>query len=75
MIKDAEAIVIKEHMVDATVGLKFCSIPLVNPDLVFLIPPATKQQPRTKRMFDNTLPSMLDCTIRISPFFSATMLT
>ena len=60
IIKDAEAMVIKEHMVDATVGSNFCSIPPVNPALELRIPPKKKQHPRTKRMFDKTLPSMLD---------------
>jgi hypothetical protein len=42
---------------------------------VLLMPPARKQHPRTKRMFDKMLPSMLDCTILISPFFRATIVT
>jgi hypothetical protein len=75
IINDAEAIVIKEHIVDATVGLKSCSIPPENPALEFLIPPAKKQHPSTNKMFERTLPNILDCTIRISPFFNATILT
>lgn len=75
MIRDADATAIKEDMVDATVELKSCSIPAAMPVLVFWIPPATKQQPKTKRILDKMLPSMLDWTILISPFFKATMLT
>ena len=75
IIRDAEAMVIKEHMVDATVGLKSCSIPPVNPDREFFIPPKKKQHPSTKRILDKTLPNILDWTILISPFFNATMLT
>jgi len=75
IIKDADAMVIREHMVDATVGLKLCSTPPPYARVEFLIPPAKKQHPRTRRMLDKTLPNILDWTIRISPFFSATMLT
>lgn len=60
MIRDAEATAIKEDIVDATVELKFCSIPATIPVRVFWIPPAKKQQPNTKRIFDRMLPSMLD---------------
>jgi hypothetical protein len=75
IIRDAEATTIKELIVDATVELKLCSMPAARPVLVFLIPPARKQQPNTNRMFDKMLPSMLDWTILISPFLNATMLT
>lgn len=75
MIRDAEATIIKEDMVDATVELKFCSMPATIPVLEFRIPPAKKQHPNTKRTFDRMLPSMLDWTILISPFFKATILT
>lgn len=60
IIKDAAAIAIKDDMVEATVLLNFCSMPSDRPVLVFLIPPARKQHPRTKSMFDNMLPSILD---------------
>lgn len=75
MIRAADATVIKEAMVEATVELNSCSIPAVVPALVFVIPPAIKQHPRTKSMFDKMLPSILDWTIRISPFLRATILT
>jgi hypothetical protein len=75
MIREADATTIKEDMVDAAVELKSCSIPTAVPVLVLLMPPAKKQHPRTKRMFDNMLPNMLDWTILISPFFKATILT
>jgi hypothetical protein len=75
MIREAEDIAIKEDMVDATVVLKVCSMPAARPVLVFLTPPARKQHPSTKRMFDKMLPNMLDWTILISPFFNATILT
>jgi hypothetical protein len=75
MIRDAEATAIKEDIVDATVSLKRCSIPDTMPVRVLWIPPAIKQHPNTKRIFDRMLPSMLDCTILISPFFNATILT
>ena len=82
MIKDADATAMREDIVEATVVLKVCSR---RP-----YPPAMKQQPSTynrqdlesesadlltSSMFDKILPSILDCTIRISPFLSATMLT
>src|ERR1700733_9308404 len=67
MIMEAAETDIREDMVDATVGLKDCSLNLM--------PPAIKQHPRTKSMLDKMLPSMLAWTIRISLFRSATMLT
>lgn len=75
MIKEADATAIKEDMVEATVELKFCSIPDTRPDLVLRIPPARKLHPSTSSIFDNMLPSILDWTILISPFFKATILT
>jgi hypothetical protein len=75
IIRDAEATAIKEDIVDATVELKFCSIPAAIPVRVFRIPPARKQHPSTRRIFDRMLPSMLDWTILISPFLKATILT
>ena len=75
IIRAADATVIKDAIVDATVVLNFCSIPGAVPVLVLVIPPAKKQHPRTKRIFDRMLPSILDWTILISPFFKATMLT
>jgi len=67
IIRDADATAMSEDMVEATVELKVCSWRL--------LPPAMKQQPRTRRMFDRILPSILDCTIRISPCRRATMET
>ena len=67
MIREAVETAMSDDMVDATVELKVCSF--------FLIPPAMKQQPRTRRMLDRMLPSMLAWTMRISSFRSATMLT
>lgn len=67
MIRDEVATVISDDIVDATVELKDCS--------GYLRPPAKKQQPRTRRMLDRMLPSMLACTIRISLARSAMMLT
>lgn len=75
MIRDAEATAIREDIVDATVELKFCSIPDTMPVRVFRMPPAIKQHPSTRRIFDRILPSMLDWTILISPFLRATILT
>lgn len=75
IIKDAEATAINEDIVDATVELNSCSIPVERPDLVLRIPPAKKQHPSTRRMFERILPSILDWTILISPFFKATILT
>ena len=75
MISAAEATAMREDMVDATVELNSCSIPLAVPVRVLLMPPARKQHPRTRRMLDRMLPSILDWTILISPFLRATMLT
>lgn len=75
MISAAEATAIRDDIVEATVELNSCSIPAAVPVRVLLMPPARKQHPRTKRMLDKMLPSMLDCTILISPFLRATMLT
>jgi hypothetical protein len=60
MINDAAATVMRELMVDATVELKSCSIPLTVPVRVLVMPPAMKQHPRTKSMFESMLPSILD---------------
>jgi hypothetical protein len=60
MIRDAEATAMREDMVEATVALKSCSILPAVPVRVLYIPPQTKQVPRTKRMLDRILPSMLD---------------
>src|SRR5947199_598412 len=67
MMRDAAETAISDDIVDATVELKLCSLNR--------IPPAMKQHPRTRRMLERMLPSMLACTIRISLFRSATMLT
>jgi hypothetical protein len=75
IIRAADATVIKDAMVDATVVLNSCSIPDTLPVLVLVMPPAKKQHPRTKRIFDRMLPSILDWTILISPFFKAMILT
>lgn len=75
MIKEADATAIKEDIVDATVELKSCSMPRAVPVLVLWMPPAKKQHPSTRRMLERILPSILDCTILISPFLSATILT
>ncbi|KAL8965749.1 MAG: hypothetical protein Q9183_003702, partial [Haloplaca sp. 2 TL-2023] len=66
-MSDAVDTAISDDMVDATVELNICSL--------YLIPPARKQQPRTSKIFERTEPSMLAWTMRISPFFNATMLT
>ena len=66
-MSDAVDTAISDDMVDATVELNLCS--------GYLIPPARKQQPRTSKIFERIEPSMLACTMRISPFFNATMLT
>jgi hypothetical protein len=60
IINDADATAINEAIVDATVELNSCSIPLVRPDLVLRIPPAKKQHPSTRSMFERMLPSILD---------------
>lgn len=57
MIKEADATAIKEDMVEATVELKFCS--------GNRRPPIKKQQPRTSKIFDKILPSILAWTTRI----------
>ena len=67
MISDEVATVMSDDIVDATVELKFCS--------GYLKPPAKKQHPRTRRMLDKILPSMLAWTMRISSFWRAMMLT
>ena len=67
MIREAVETASSDDMVDATVELKVCSL--------YFSPPATKQQPRTRRMLDRMLPSMLAWTMRISLFRRATMLT
>lgn len=75
IIRAADATAIKDDMVDATVELNSCSIPDLVPELVLVMPPAIKQQPSTRSIFDKILPSILDWTIRISPFLKATILT
>lgn len=60
IIKDADATVIREDIVEATVELKSCSIPATVPVLEFVIPPARKQHPSTSRILDRMLPSILD---------------
>jgi hypothetical protein len=75
IMRAAEATTMREDMVEATVELNSCSIPLTVPVRVFVMPPAMKHIPRTSRMFDKTLPSMLDCTILIFPSLRATILT
>jgi len=72
-MREAEATAMSEDMVEATVELNSCSIPSAVPVRVLWIPPATKQHPRTSRMLDKILPSILDCTILISPCFRATI--
>src|SRR4051812_41881252 len=67
MMSEAEATAMSDDIVEATVSLKLRSCSRM--------PPARKQQPRTSRMLDRILPSMLDWTIRISPCLSATMET
>lgn len=67
MINDEVATVMSEDMVEATVELKDCS--------GYRRPPAKKQQPRTRRILDKMLPSMLACTMRISLARRAMMLT
>lgn len=52
IISDAEETAIKDDIVEATVELKVCSW--------CLMPPAKKQQPRTKRIFDRMDPSIED---------------
>jgi hypothetical protein len=75
IIRAADATAIKEDMVDATVELNSCSIPAAVPEVVLVMPPAIKQHPSTRSIFDKMLPSILDWTIRISPFLKATILT
>lgn len=70
-MRDAEATAMSDDIVEATVELNSCSIPNAVPVRVLWIPPATKQHPRTSRMLDKILPSILDWTILISPSFSA----
>ena len=66
MMSDADATAMREDMVEAIVELQVCWWNLL---------PAMKQHPRTRRMFERMLPSMLACTIRISLFLRAIMLT
>ena len=63
-MSEAEATAMREDMVEATVVLNSCA--------KRLYPPAMKQQPRTSKMLDRMLPSILAWTIRISPWRSAT---
>jgi hypothetical protein len=60
MIKDAEATAIRDDIVEATVELNSCSIPILVPVRVLCMPPAMKQHPRTSRILDKILPSILD---------------
>jgi hypothetical protein len=75
MIKEADATAINEDIVEATVELKSCSMPSEVPVLVLWIPPAKKQHPSTRSILERILPNILDWTILISPFLSATILT
>lgn len=52
IISDAVETAIRDDMVEAIVELNLCSW--------CLMPPAKKQQPRTKRIFDRMDPSILD---------------
>lgn len=67
MIREVAATAMSEDMVDATVSLNRLS-PRFSPE-------AMKQHPSTRRILERMDPSMLACTIRISPFLSATMET
>lgn len=64
-MRDAEATAMSEDIVDATVPLKLLS--------VWRMPAARKQHPRTRRMLDRMLPSILAWTILISPCLNATI--
>lgn len=59
-IRDAEATAMSDDIVEATVELNDCSIPSEVPAVVLWMPPAMKQHPKTSRMLDKILPSMLD---------------
>ena len=67
IIREAAETAIREDIVDATVPLNVCSW--------WRIPPARKQQPRTRSILERMEPSMLACTMRIWPSLRATILT
>jgi hypothetical protein len=67
MISEADETVMREDMVDAAVPLNDCS--------GYRTPPTRKQHPKTRRMFESRLPSILACTIRICLFIKAIMPT
>ena len=67
MMSEADATAIKEDMVEATVLLKDCS--------GYRRPPTKKQHPKTSRMLDKILPSILAWTTRIWLSLRAMMLT
>lgn len=73
IMSEAEATAMSDDIVEATVELNCCSIPSAVPVRVLWMPPAIKQHPRTSRMLDKILPSILDWTILISPSFRATI--
>jgi hypothetical protein len=66
MMREVVATAMRDDMLEATVSLNVLSGRLT--------PDAMKQQPRTSRIIRMD-PSILDCTILISPCFSAVILT
>ena len=60
IIKVADATIMSEDIVEATVELNDCSIPGAVPVLVLLMPPATKQHPSTRSILERILPNILD---------------
>lgn len=69
MMREVVATAIRDDMLEATVSLNLLSTRLTR-----LTPDAIKQRLRASRIFRMD-PSMLDCTILISPCFSAVILT
>ena len=69
MMREVVATAMRDDMLEATVLLNLLSTRLTR-----LTPNAMKQRPRASRIFRMD-PSMLDCTILISPCFSAVILT
>jgi hypothetical protein len=65
-MREGVATAMADDMLEATLPLNVLSARLT--------PNAMKQQPRTSRIFRMN-PSILDCTILISPCFSAVILT
>ena len=59
MMREVAATAMREDMVEATVSLKQLSSRLM--------PEAMKQHPSTRRILERMEPSMLACTMRISP--------